>query len=630
MSMTTSIEALRSALEQTDPCAILPALAAATGDLSLLEEDLRPSDAVFADPPGGYEEERLARVRELAIRGLEHLANGSAHPVTSDEDLLRIMSWLVPDPDLRAHVGLYLQEAGLRDLRTPSWNAPELNDGAPFRVVIIGAGMSGIVAGHRFLQAGCTVTVFEKDSAIGGTWLENAYPGCRVDVANHLYAYSFGERRNWPNTQSTRAELLEYFQAIASSTGVAAHIHCSTAVTALSYDESTKTWNVTVRGPEGERTVVADVVISSVGQLNHPKLPQLPGMDRFQGPSFHTARWREDVDLSGKRVAVVGTGSTGIQVISEIAKVAKSVTIFERTPTWVVPVLEYKAPVAEGQRLLFDFIPGYLGWHRLWLLWKNCEGLLALARVDENFDGGDASVSPANAEFRALLEMAIQMFLPERDDLVEMVTPAYPPIARRLSPDDGSYFATLMMETTTLIHGAVEEVTETGLIDDQGTHHEVDVIVWATGFQAQDFLLPMPVIGRDGVTLAEIWQQDPLAYLGICVPNFPNLFFTYGPNTNIVINGSIIYFSELEVDWIQRVVAHTLRRGDKVVEPTSAALDAWRNFVDVGNDRMAWGVSSVPSWYRSASGRITQNWPESLLVYFDMTKELDETALKFA
>jgi 4-hydroxyacetophenone monooxygenase len=292
-------------------------------------------------------------------------------------------------------------------------------------------------------------------------------------------------------------------------------------------------------------------------------------------------------------------------------------------------VLEYKAPVAEGQRLLFDLIPGYLGWHRLWLLWKNCEGLLALARVDEAFDGGDASVSPANAEFRALLEMAIDLFLPGRADLVEMVTPAYPPIARRLSPDDGSYFATLLMETTTLIHGAVTEVTETGLIDDQGTRHDVDVIVWATGFQAQDFLLPMPVEGRDGVTLADAWQQDPLAYLGICVANFPNLFFTYGPNTNIVINGSIIYFSELEVDWIQRVVAHTLRSGAKVVEPTTEALDEWRNFVDVGNDLMAWGVSSVPSWYRSASGRITQNWPESLLVYFEMTRELDETALRF-
>ena len=628
--MTTSIEALRTVLEQADPCAILPALAAATGDLSLLEDDLKPSDAVFADPPGGYDEDRLARVHALALQGLEHLENGTAKPVTSDDDLLRIMSWLVPDPDLAQHVNLYLQEAGIRDLRAPSWNAAELHGGAPLRVVIIGAGMSGIVAAHRFTQAGCAVTVFEKDNAIGGTWLENAYPGCRVDVANHLYAYSFGQRRNWPNTQSTRAELLEYFQTTAKETGVEGKVECSTAVTGLTFDESTKTWDVTVHGPEGERTVVADVVISSVGQLNHPKLPQLPGMEMFQGPSFHTARWRDDVDLAGKRVAVVGTGSTGIQVISEIAKVAKSVTIFERTPTWVVPVLEYKAPVAEGQRLLFDLIPGYLGWHRLWLLWKNCEGLLALARVDPNFDGGDASVSQANAEFRALLEMAIQMFLPGRDDLIEMVTPAYPPIARRLSPDDGSYFATLLMESTTLIHGAVTEVTESGLIDDQGTHHEVDVIVWATGFQAQDFLLPMPVIGRDGVTLADTWQQDPLAYLGICVPNFPNLFFTYGPNTNIVINGSIIYFSELEVDWIQRVVAHTLRSGATVVEPTPEAVDAWRNFVDLGNDQMAWGVSSVPSWYRSASGRITQNWPESLLVYFDMTRDLDESALRFS
>jgi 4-hydroxyacetophenone monooxygenase len=490
--------------------------------------------------------------------------------------------------------------------------------------------MSGIVAAHRFLQAGCHVTVFEKDGALGGTWLENAYPGCRVDVANHLYAYSFGERRNWPNTQSTRAELLEYFQNAAKSTGVDETVELNTTVQSLTYNESAKTWTVVVEGPGGQRSLDADVVISAVGQLNHPKLPHLEGMDLFNGPSFHTAHWRDDVDLHDKRVAVVGTGSTGIQVIPEIAKVAKSVTIFERTPTWVVPVLEYKAPVADGQRLLFDLIPGYLGWHRLWLLWKNCEGLLALARVDPEFDGGDASVSAANAEFRALLEMAIEMFLPDRDDLVSTVTPAYPPIARRLSPDDGSYFATLLLEATTLVHGSVVEVTATGLVDSHGTHHDVDVIVWATGFQAQDFLLPMPVIGRGGQTLDAAWASDPLAYLGICVPDFPNLFFTYGPNTNIVINGSIIYFSELEVDWIQRVVAATLARGASVVEPTPEALEEWKRFVDGGNDRMAWGVSSVPSWYRSTSGRITQNWPESLLVYFDMTRSIDENALTFS
>ncbi len=628
--MTARRDALEAALAEADLCALLPALAAATGDLSLLHPDLKPSEELFPATPGGYDEERAARLRALALRGLHLLDTGAVRPITEGDELTTILEWLVPDPQLAKHRSLYLQEAGLADLRSPTWTVAELDAKRSIRVAVIGAGMSGILATYRLTQAGCSVTVFEKNDQIGGTWLENSYPGCRVDVANHLYAYSFGERPNWKNNQSTRAELLSYFQEVAAACGVAPLVRCSTTVTAMAFNEEASTWAVNLDGPEGPSSIEVDLVISSVGQLNHPKIPNLPGIENFQGLAFHTARWPEHIDLKDKRIAVVGTGSTGIQVIPELAREAKSLTIFERTPTWVVPVLEYKAAVSAGQRLLFDEIPGYLGWHRLWLLWKNCEGLLALARVDPEFDGGTLSVSPANREFRQLLEMALELQLDGRPDLLEMVTPQYPPIARRLSPDDGSYLATLMLPTTTLIHGAVTEVTSTGVIDSEGTHHEVDVIVWATGFAAQDFLLPMPVTGRDGVSLDEAWSSDPLAYLGITVPGFPNLFFTYGPNTNIVINGSIIYFSELEVDWIQRAVSAMVRRGAAALEATPEALTRWRDFVDNGNAKMAWGVSSVPSWYRSSSGRITQNWPESLLVYFDMTREVDEKALVFS
>ena len=628
--MTARLDALGAALLEADLCALLPALAAATGDLSLLDPDLKPSEELFPETPGGYDEDRAARLRMLALRGLHLLESGEASPVTDGDDLTKILEWLVPDPHLVEHRPLYLQEAGLFDFRAPKWSVAELASNKVLRVAVIGAGMSGILAAHRLTQAGCTVTVFEKNDQIGGTWLENSYPGCRVDVANHLYAYSFGERPNWQNNQSTRSELLSYFQAVAADTGVTPLVRCSTTVTSLFFSEEASTWSVQTSGPQGQSAMEVDLVISSVGQLNHPKIPDLPGIESFQGRDFHTARWPEHLDLKDKRIAVVGTGSTGIQVIPELAKDTKSLTIFERTPTWVVPVLEYKAPVTEGQRLLFDAIPGYLGWHRLWLLWKNCEGLLALARVDPEFNGGTKSVSAANLEFRQLLEMALELQLEGRPDLLEMVTPEYPPIARRLSPDDGSYLATLMAPSTTLIHGAVTEVTPTGVIDSNGTHHDVDVIVWATGFAAQDFLLPMPVTGRDGKSLQEVWASDPLAYLGITVPGFPNLFFTYGPNTNIVINGSIIYFSELEVDWIQRVIGSMVRQGAAEVEATPEALKIWREFVDAGNEKMAWGVSSVPSWYRSSSGRITQNWPESLLVYFDMTRDLDEKALVFS
>lgn len=618
------IDELDAAVEVCDLATILPALAAATGDLTLLDPTLRPSDAMFAETEAGLLPDQAEAVRALARRGLRTLVEHGPVEDLTDTDLRAIVGWLLPDPEIcDRYVDLFVHELGREDRRRPHWHVDDAVPRRSLSVAVIGAGMSGIVAAYRLAQAGCSVTVFEKDAAIGGTWFENTYPGCRVDVANHLYSYSFGTRENWRGFHSPQRDLLAYFARVADECGVTPLVRTATTVTALTFDEGDATWTVELESDEGHETVVVDAVVSAVGQLNHPKLPDVPGIETFGGPAFHTARWNHEVDLSDLRVGIVGSGSSALQVLPELAGRVRHLTVFERSPSWLAPAPTYRQAVPDGLRLLFDAIPGAMGWLRLWLVWKNCEGLLALARVDEDWEGNGRSVSALNDGFREILVAVLEAQLPGRADLVEALTPTYPPLARRIVPDDGSIPQALLRDDVDLVHHGVDEVTPSGVRTDDGVHHELDAIVFATGFTAQDFLLPMPVTGRGGVTLDEVWRGEPAAYLGVCVPGFPNLFFTYGPNTNIVINGSIIYFSELEVDWIQRALGHLVRHDLATVEPTEAALARWVDEVDAANAQMAWGASSVMSWYKSASGRVTQNWGDSLLAYYDRTATVD-------
>ncbi len=624
MTTTPDRAALTEALEVCDLATILPALAAATGDLSLLDPTLRPSDAMFAETEAGLSLDQAQQVRALAERGLNQLLDHGPVDALPREDLVTIMHWLLPDRDVvEQYFDLFVHELGLADLRTPTWSVPAVAPGRTLSAIVIGAGMSGIVTAHRLLQAGLTVTVIEKDAEIGGTWFENTYPGCRVDVANHLYSYSFGTRENWTNYHSPQCDLLAYFRRVANDCGVTPHVRLATTVTGCTWDEAAQQWQVQLESDRGHEIAVVDVVVSCVGQLNHPRIPDLPGIEAFGGPQFHTARWNHEVDLSGARVGIVGTGSSALQVIPELAGTVAHLTVFERSPSWLAPALTYRQSVPEGLRLLFDTIPNAMGWLRLWLVWKNCEGLLALARVDDTFDGGGTSVSLMNEGFREILTAVLEAYLPGRPDLLQAMTPDYPPLARRIVPDDGFIPAALLRDDVDLIHHGVTAVTPSGVVTDDGAHHDVDVIIWATGFHAQDFLLPMPVVGRGGLTLDAAWDGEPAAHLGICVPGFPNLFFTYGPNTNIVINGSIIYFTELEVDWITKALHHLVATNASSLEARPEALERWVNYVDATNAKMAWGASSVMSWYKSASGRVTQNWGESLLAYYDITKTFD-------
>jgi 4-hydroxyacetophenone monooxygenase len=479
--------------------------------------------------------------------------------------------------------------------------------------------MSGLLAAHRLKQAGVSFEIIEKNSDVGGTWLENSYPGCRVDNPNHNYSYSFAQRHDWPFHFSPQPVLLEYFQRCADYFGLREHIRFDTEVQSATWSEEDATWAVRVSSGGRDEEIVCHAVISAVGQLNRPNYPDIPGRDRFEGISFHSARWNHDVDLHGKRVAVIGTGASAVQFIPEIAPVVGELLVFQRTPPWLGPTPEYHAEVASGLRWLYEKIPSYSEWNRFLIFWKMGDSVLQGVTVDPSWEPQAQSVSAMNDMMRMILTEYLKSEFASRPDLLEHVVPNYPPAAKRLLRDNGVWAGALTRENTQLITEPIKEITPTGIVTADGRTHDVDVIIYGTGFQASKFLTPMQVTGRGGIDLHEHWDGDARAYLGITVPGFPNLFCLYGPNTNIVINGSIIYFSECGVRYILGCLRMLFEGKHKGVDVRKDVHDEFNEQVDAQNRRMAWGASEVNSWYKNDRGRVAQNWPFTLLEYWQRT-----------
>ncbi len=607
----------------------LPSLLAALAHIRQAPE--LPGDDLYLDPTkhhepqGGWSQEQQARVRALAVRTLIELRDaGWPQPPEPTADAVRpIISWMMGTATTDDYLALLLEELGgsTADLRAPTWTAAEVAPDRPFRVAVIGAGMSGLLAAHRLHQAGLDVVVYEKNPEVGGTWLQNTYPGCRVDVASHLFCYSFAQRDDWPQHFSTQPELLEYFQRCATDFDVRRFINFSTTVEAVTFDDGPATWDVHTVDEDGRaQTERFHAVVNATGQLNRPKLPDIPGREAFEGPAFHSAEWNHDVDLTGKRVAVIGTGASAAQFIPIIAEHAGEVLVFQRTPNWLAPTLDYHDDVADGQRWLLTHVPYYSRWYRFWLFWRYAEGMLPAVKVDPEWDGHGQSVSAANEEMRMLLGMYIGLCFGDRPDLLVKVMPAYPPAAKRIIRDNGIWSATLKRDNVQLITDPIARIEPAGIVMKDGTEHDVDVVIYGTGFHASRFLTPMKVTGRGGIDLHEQWDGNARAYLGIVTPNFPNFFMLYGPNTNIVVNGSIIYFSECEVHYVLECLHHVLATDARAIDCRQAVHDRYNERIDEGNQLMAWGASTVSSWYKSDSGRVAQNWPFSLLEFWQQTR----------
>jgi 4-hydroxyacetophenone monooxygenase len=623
--ITADDAAIRAALADAFLPALLPALAQATGDFTLLREELRPPGIAPGVPQGGMSPQQQEAAREIAFEALKGLrTEGETRtPVPLEEAIKRITAWMTGSQASDDYLPLLLEELGPEgeDPRAPAWRK---DPAVPFTVAIIGAGMSGILAGIRLKQAGVPFVILEKNHDVGGTWLENTYPGARVDVSNAFYSYSFAQKTDWPKHYSTQDVLLDYFRDVAGEYGIREHVRFNTEVLEAAFDEPSGSWRLRVRGSNGaEETVEVQAVISAVGQLNRPKMPEIKGMETFAGPSFHSARWDHSVDLKGKRVVVIGTGASAAQFIPAIAPEVADLTVFQRTPPWLVPVPQYHDEVPRGLQWLFRHVPHYVHWYRFWLFWNTTDGMLAAATVDESWEPKDLAVSAANDQLRMLLTGYLHMQFGDRPDLLEKVLPKYPPAAKRLVLDNGIWAATLKRDNVHLVTDGIREITPTGVVAADGTGYPADAIIYGTGFQASKFLTPMRVKGRGGADLQGQWNGDARAYMGITVPNFPNLFLLYGPNTNIVVNGSIIYFSECEVQYVLGCIKLLLDQGKRALDCKQEVHDAYNERIDRGNLLRVWGVSDVNSWYKNDKGRVAQNWPFNLIEYWKQTKEPD-------
>ncbi len=603
--------------------ALIPALAQATGDFSLLREDLRPAGMVPGVPQGGMTDAQQAAARELALDAIKRLRDNpnDVAPRPVEEDLRAITKWMTGAAATDEYIPFLIEELAPsdQDPRAPTWHA---DPNTKFLVAIVGAGMSGILAGIRLKQAGVPFVIIEKNADVGGTWLENTYPGARVDVANAFYSYSFAQRPDWPKHFSTQQVLLDYFRDCADEYGIRGRIRFGTEVSSIEFDDKGSMWTLHVRTPEGRNeTIAVNAVISAVGQLNRPKMPDIKGLETFEGPAFHSARWDHSVDLKGKRVAVIGTGASAAQFIPVIANEVAELTIFQRTPNWFVPVPHYHDDVEAGLRWLFTHVPNYAHWYRFWLFWNTTDGLLPAATVDDNWKDLSQAVSAENDQLRMLLTMYLQAQYADRPDLLTKALPTYPPASKRIILDNGIWAQTLKREHVHLITEPIQEVTRSGVVTKDGAEYPADVLIYGTGFQASRFLTPMKVTGRHGVDLNEQWDGDARAYLGITVPNFPNFYMLYGPNTNIVVNGSIIYFSECEVQYVLGCLRLLLERGLKTMDCRRDVHDAYNERIDAANLKRTWGVSKVPSWYKNEKGRSAQNWPFNLIEYWRQTRE---------
>ena len=622
--VTADDDTIRAAVHDADPVPLLVSVAHITGDITLLREDLRPDTTNILDPMAGLNDDLIGEIRELAAEALIRYRDAGSQPPAhpSDEDLRRMLAFLVGDGGEGAgyHDVLY-EELALdgTDLRSPKWTKDAIAPDTDFTVAIVGAGMSGICVAHRLDQAGVPYVIFEKNDDVGGTWFENVYPGCRVDVPNHLYSYSFAQTNHWPHFFSAQPTLLEYFRACAEEFNVRPHIRFSTEVLGADWDDAARAWNVRVRGADGtEDTQRFNAIVSAVGQLNRPSWPAIEGRDDFAGESFHSARWDHSIDLTGKRVIVIGTGASAAQFIPTVAEQASELVVFQRTAPWLAPSPNYHDELPAGLHWVLEHIPSYARWDRLWLFWRTHEGLLPMAEVDQAWDN-TRSVSAPNDMVREFLTLYLRMEFTD-DDLFNKIVPNYPPIAKRIVRDNGIWARTLSRENVSLVTERIERITEKGIKTVDGTEYVADVLIYGTGFTASQFLTPMKLRGRGGVDIHEMWDGDARAYLGLTVPHFPNVFLMYGPNTNIVINGSITFFSECETHYILESIKMLLEHGVASMDCKSEVHDAYNVRIDEANRNMAWGASTVNTWYKNAKGRITQNWPFSLLAYWQQTR----------
>src|SRR3954454_19456108 len=447
---TTSDEQIAEALLDVSIPTLMLSLVHMSGDAGLIRGELKPAGLFLNEVQGYMSEEDKAAVRKIALEVIaDYRDRGCPEPEPIGAELLQeMMQWLVCEPVPPEYVPMLLEEMELdgRDARAVPSTPADLP------VVVIGCGESGLLAGIRLKEAGIPFTIVEKNAGVGGTWWQNTYPGARVDVGNHFYCYSFEPADQWTHFFAEQPELQAYFQRVMDAHGVGSHVLWETEVTEASWDDDTATWSVQARDRNGATTTLsARAVISAVGQLNRPHLPDIEGQQGFAGPAFHSSEWDHAVDLHGKQVAMIGAGASGFQIAPAIAGDVARLTVFQRTAQWMFPNPNYHAEVAPGVQWALRHQPFYGRWYRFLLFWPGCDKGLAAAYVDPDYPDQQKAVSEINEITRIMFTEWISSQVGDAPELLAKVVPDYPATGKRTLQDNGSWLRTLTRDNVELV-----------------------------------------------------------------------------------------------------------------------------------------------------------------------------------
>lgn len=617
-------------LSEADIVPLLMSLVQLTCDRELLEEA-----APYIHGAWNFQEAIPAPLRRTIIDRLAAiLARGEdlqAAPL-SRELLRRMIDVAAGEKVAEEFVPLLLEESGLEPAedRGLVWRKqPDKETLAAFHVIIVGAGLSGICMGIRLKQAGVPFTIIEKNRHLGGTWYENTYPDCRVDTPSHFYCFSFAPN-DWSRHFSDQREVLAYLERCARDFRILEHIRFQTEATEAVYEAGEARWRVTLRDAQGQTEEVrCNILVPAVGQLTHAAFPDVPGLQTFAGALMHSSRWNADVQLEGKRVVMVGTGASGIQIGPAVAEKAAHFTVIQRTPHWVMHNPNYHLPITSGSRWAYHNVPYYRQWIRFQLFWATGDRIHDTLRKDPNWPHADVSLNARNHEMREALIAYARSKVGHRPDLLEKVIPSYPPYGKRMLRDN-HWFDMLLKPHVSLYNDEIAEVLPDRVRLNGGEEIEADVLIFATGFQAARMIVSPAIINASGTSLRYIWgDEEPRAFLGVAVPEFPNMFILYGPNTNVGHGGSVIYQVECQVRYILRCIREMIEGGYSSIECTREAFEDYNRRVDEEHAQLVWTHPGKKNWYQNSKGRVVTNTPWRLVDYWQFTRELKTSDFTF-
>lgn len=579
-----------------------------------------------------FTDDQARLIRAKAVDFLETEPEEGDFPLPTQEEIIELLVMaeareLGPDDLIMRH---HIPAFSPMPFQAQWSGEPVHRDG--FRVAVVGAGFAGIAMGVQLSQLGIDYTIHERRGEVGGVWSINTYPDVRVDTLSTTYEYGFEKKYPWTEHFGRQSDVRAYLDHVARKYGVHEHIEFGSDVESAHFDEGTHTWQLTVRNGEQVRTERANVVVAASGVFATPRDLTVDGVDGFTGLIVHTAQWSDEVDCAGKKIAIIGNGSTGVQLLSKVAEKAASVTVYQRTPQWISPRTNYGVPLADELQWLVQHMPFYWNWNK-YVAGLSTIDMRQVLTPDPEWIAAGGVVSKRNDLLRELLEGYIAHQVDGREDLIDRLVPTYPPMTRRPVVDN-QWYASLTRENVELVTSGIDAFTETGIVGSDAVVRETDLVISAIGFQTEKYIWPTEYHGVGGCQLEEVWTaQGAQAHLGMTVPGFPNLFMLYGPNSQPVASGAgLPTWFEIWTGYIAQGIVGLLENGQ-------ASMEIRREEFEDYNDRLHEEAQTLiylqPSsalernYYVNEFGRLQMNAPWSGEKYYEMCASPDPAHFTF-